>query len=89
MGCKISWERIKLKWAMIILGYKWTNNVEGILEVAGITWLYRHVHLGGNWSLIEVYNNIWEFVDYGVAKMVWEPIGEKLECQVKGLNLNQ
>lgn len=38
--------------------------------------------------MIEVYNNVWELVDYGVAKKVWEQIGEKLQCQVKGFELN-
>lgn len=47
------------------------------------------VHLGGKQSLIEVYNSLWRLVDYSVAKMVWEQIGEKLECQAKEFGFNK
>lgn len=47
------------------------------------------VHLGGKYSLIEVFNNLWELVDYMLERwFVWEQIGEKLECQAKEFGLN-
>ena len=34
-----------------------------------------------------IYCNLWGLVDYSVAKMVWEQIGEKPDGQVKGFGL--
>lgn len=36
----------------------------------------------------EVYNNLWGLIDCNVAKVVWEQIGERLECQAKEFGLN-
>lgn len=48
-----------------------------------INWVY----LGGKQNLIEVYKNLWGLVHSNI-KVVWEQIGEKLECQPKEFGLN-